>query len=526
MKNSSYHDHVLSRRRFLSHGACASLGFTGIVNTLAHLRLTSAALAAGPALGDYKALVVLFLYGGNDSFNMLIPASGHPERQLYEDGRGILAHGDDPANEGPNANPNLAGNILRINYPTATDQRYGLHPELAGMRNMFNAGDLAFLSNVGSLAEPIVDRADYLSGSKILPVQLFSHSNQQEQWQSSIPDKPFASGWGGRVADLLNASYNSSGEVSMNITLAGVNSFQVGTSGIVQYGVSTTGAKSLNGYYSSGDPDPGNYNNAFESDGVSYENNDVGRRLKAFESIMDHTLANTGENLHEVGFEQVVKRARINEGFVGDALAEAESQLDFEAAFAGFGATSGTANQLKMIAKLIAGRNCLGNQRQIFFASMGGFDTHRDMLPAHNALMRDLDPALTAFNSVLKSLGVHDEVLLVSHSDFARTLTPNGSDPGSSGSDHAWGGNAFMMGGPVKGGKIYGHFPSLVTGANLDAGSSRGRWIPTTAVDQFGAVCSKWFGVQDAELETIFPNLSRFDSPFTVPDTNLDFLKA
>ena len=526
MKKSVYNEHALSRRRFLASGACASMGYTGIVNTLAHLRLTNAALAAGPALSDYKAMVVLFLFGGNDSFNMLIPASGHPERQLYEDGRGILAHGDDPANEGPNANPDLAGNILRINYPSAADQKYGVHPELSGIRDMFNSGDLAFLTNVGTLAEPIVDRSDYLGGSKVLPAQLFSHSNQQEQWQSSIPDKPFTSGWGGRMADILNASYNSSGEVSMNVTLAGVNSFQVGTSGIVQYGVSSSGAKSLSGYFSGSDPDPGNYNNAFEADGVTYENNDPGRRLKAFESIMDYTLANTGENLHEVGFDQVVKRARISEGFVGDAISEAEGQLDFEAAFASFGATSGTANQLKMIAKLIAGRNCLSNQRQIFFASMGGYDNHRDMLPAHNGLMRNLDPALAAFNSVMKTIGADDDVLLVSHSDFARTLTPNGSDPTSSGSDHAWGGNSIMMGGPVKGGKIYGHFPSLVTGADLDAGSSRGRWIPTTAVDQFGAVCAKWFGVQDSDLETVFPNLGRFDNPFTVPDTNLDFLKT
>lgn len=231
MKKSVYRQHELSRRRFLGRSACAAMGVTGIVNTLTHLRLMNAAMAAGPDLSDYKAFVVLFLFGGNDSFNMLVPATGHPERQNYLDGRGVLGLGDTGA----------PGDILPLN---TTGDPYGLHPRLSGMQKMFNDGDLAFLANVGSLAEPIADRSDYLSGSKVLPIQLFSHSNLQEQWQSSIPDKPFTTGWGGRMSDILNASYGQ-GDVSMNITLAGVNSFQVGTDGnVVQYGVSNTGAKS------------------------------------------------------------------------------------------------------------------------------------------------------------------------------------------------------------------------------------------------------------------------------------------
>ena len=512
MSKSVYKEHELSRRRFLGNSACAAMGFTGVVNTLAHLRMMNAAMAAGGPIGDYKAFVVLFLFGGNDSFNMLVPATGHPERQNYEDGRGILTLGD-------NGQP---GDILPL---TTTGDPYGVHPLMPGVQAMFNNGDLGFLANVGSLAEPIADRAEYLGGGKVLPVQLFSHSNLQEQWQSSIPDKPFTSGWGGRMADILNSSYGN-GDVSMNITLAGVNSFQVGTGGVVQYGVSTTGAKSLNGYFSSTDPDTGNYNNAFEADGVTYENNDPGRRLKAFESIMDYTLAQTGENLHEVGFDSVVKRARINEAFIGDAIAVAEGgAVDIDQIFTDAGATSGTANQLKMVVKLIAGRDCLGNQRQVFFASQGGFDNHRDMLPSHSTLMDDLDKSLTAFNNAIKALGIDDKVVLVTHSDFARTLTPNGNDANTSGSDHAWGGNAIMLGGPVNGGKVYGHFPSLVTGADMDAGSSRGRWIPTTSVDQFSAVCAKWFGITDpADLAAVFPNLDRFADPFTDTSTNLDFL--
>lgn len=523
MKNSIQKEHELSRRRFMSGTACASLGTTGMVNTLAHLRMMNAAVASGGGpFSDYKALVILFLFGGNDSFNMLIPSSNHPERSNYVTGRGILAHGDDPPNEGPNANEDMAGNILRINYPSAANQQYGLHPELSGMRTMFNNGELAFLSNVGTLAEPITDRADYLSGSKILPVQLFSHSNQQEQWQSSIPDKPFTSGWGGRMADLLNASYGS-GDVSMSVTLSGVNSFQVGTSGdVVQYGVGVNGATSLSGYGT-------NYVNALTDtsgtflDPNNYRNTDAGRRLKAFESTMEHTLTMTGENLHEVGFESVVKRARQNEAFIGDAIATADAQLNFETLFNGYGATTGTANQLKMIAKLIAGRECLGNSRQIFFCSMGGFDNHRNMLPDHNQRMRELDPAVSAFNDAIKQIGAYNDVLLVSPSDFARTLTPNGNNAVSSGSDHAWGTNAFLSGGPVNGGQIYGQFPSLLTGdsAPLDAGSARGRWIPQTATDQFNALVAKWFGVSDSDMSTILPNLHRFDDPFTHPDLDM-----
>jgi uncharacterized protein (DUF1501 family) len=524
MKKSVQKEHELSRRRFLSGSACASLGTTGIVNTLAQLRMMNAAVAAGPALGDYKAMVVLFLYGGNDSFNTLIPSSNHPEWNNYSTNRGILAHNDDPGNEGPNANPNLAGNILRINYPDAANPQYGVHPELSGMRDMFNDGELAFISNVGTLSEPIADRTEYLSGSKILPVQLFSHSNQQEQWQSSIPDKPFTSGWGGRMSDLLNASYGN-GDISMNVTLAGVNNFQVGTSpAAVQYGVGVNGATSLSGYgtgYANALVDP---SAPLFGPGYDYTTNSTGLRLKALESTMQATLDLTGENLHEVGFENVLKSARQNEAFVGNAITEADGQFDFETHFTNYGATSGTANQLKMIAKLIAGRNCLGNSRQVFFCSMGGYDTHRNMLPDHNTRMRELDPAVKAFNDALKSVGAYDNVLLVSPSDFARTLTPNGNDPNSSGSDHAWGSNTFISGGPVKGGKVYGNFPSLLVGdgAPLDAGSARGRWIPTTSTDQFSSICAKWFGVQEGtDMATVFPNLSRFNDPFTDPGLDM-----
>ncbi len=485
-----------NRRQFIRQSACASLGVTGLVNALAQMKLASAALAAGDPLPDYKALVVLFLFGGNDSNNMLIPTAIHPARADYESGRGVLAM--DPAS------------LHLLNEPDQGTPLYGLHPNLSPMADLYNSGALSFCANVGTLAYPIASREEYQNGSVPLPPQLFSHSDQQGQWQSSVPDKPFSSGWGGRVADLLNDSHNNNGKVSMNVTLAGINSFQVGTSGdVVQYAVTPTGAISLSGYGT-------NYSSALEGDPqnpgqLTYKTNSQGRKLKAFEEIMNYSH----EHLMEESYSEIIRRARSNEGVIGDALIEAAaSGVDFDAHF--MNAQSKLGDQMKMIAKLISGRNSIANQRQIFFCSIGGYDTHQDQLGGHAELMTELGGALAAFNSTINALGVNDKVLTISHSDFTRTLTPNGENLETAGSDHGWGGHQFMMGGPVVGGNVFGTFPSLAVGADDDAGNSgRGRWIPTTSVDQYSAVAAKWLGVGSSEMETIFPNLPRFDDPFT-----------
>ena len=488
----------IARRDFLRQSTCKALGITGVVNTLAHLRLTTAALAAdAPLTGDYKALVVLFLFGGNDSNNMLVPTNQHPQRGTYETGRGILALPDD--------------SLAKLNFPSASDQQFGLHPRMAAAQSIFNEGELAFVANVGTLAFPVT-RQEYLSGSVPLPPQLFSHSDQQEQWQSSIPDRPFQSGWGGRAADLLNASYNASSEVSMSISLAGVNQLQVGTSGdVVQYAVGTNGAISLAGF-------GGNYGNAFDTAG-NYRNSDTGRRLRTLDQVMRYTH----ENLMEENYNEVVRRARANEGIIGEAGAAAvASGVDFDAIFDN--AKTRLGDQLKQIARLIAGRDCLGNRRQIFFCSAGGYDTHQDQLNSHGNLMEELGNALSAFNDAMKAAGTHDQVMTISHSDFTRTFTPNGDDPGSSGSDHGWGGHHFAMGGPVRGGQIYGTYPDLTVEGPDDTNGRRGRTIPTTSVEQFSAVPARWLGVESSALEAIFPNLRRFDDPFAVSSANLNFV--
>jgi uncharacterized protein (DUF1501 family) len=345
-----------------------------------------------------------------------------------------------------------------------------------------------------------------------IPPQLFSHSDQQVEWQSSVPDKPFQTGWGGRVADLLRSRGYSGDKVSMSVTISGINSFQVGND-VVQYTVSPNGSISLAGYGSGSTP----YSSAMSADGTYRMNTNQGKRLKAFDDI-NHYVS---ENLLEEGYSGVVRRARQNEAVVATAFtAAAQSGVDLDQIFSG--ATTSLGNQLKTIAKLIAGREAIGNHRQIFFASVGGYDTHSDQLTAQASLMSELANSLKAFSGAMTALGQNENVLLLTHSDFTRTFTPNGTNA-SAGSDHGWGGHHIVMGGPVNGGQVYGTFPNLKVGADQDVDSNRGRWIPTTSVDQYAAVAARWMGVDTGALGAIFPNLSRFDDPFGTA-VNLGFV--
>lgn len=511
---------IRNRRDFIRQSACASLGVTGLVNMLAQMRLMTAAMAQGGPDPGYKAMVCLFLNGGNDSNNLFVPA-GDPltdeVRADYAAGRGVLAI---PRDQAQLVNLPPTTQAFKRHYGDSVPVM-GFHPNAPALASMFNAGELAVVANVGSLAYPVATRADYLGGKVPLPQQLFSHSDQQTQWQSSVPDRPFTSGWGGRAAELLRASYNPGGtsNVSMSISLAGVNSFQVGTSGqVVQYVVRSSGTVPLSGF-SSGSA---SYGAALNPDG-SYQTSDAGKRLKAFEDIMRLTHA----NLHEEEYNRIIRRARATEGYIGAAMtAAANTGVDFEAKFAGTTASLG--GQLKMIAKLIAGRSTLGNNRQIFFCQVGGYDTHSTLLTSHAPLMSEISTGLKAFRDTLVELGVFDNVVTFTASDFNRTFTPNSTDPARAGSDHAWGGHTLVMGGAVNGGDVYGHYPKLKIGSaagSIDAGTNnRGRWIPGTSVDQYAAVLTKWMGASSNDIEAIFPNLPRFDDPFTVSSANLGFL--
>ncbi len=514
----------LDRRKFLQKSGLATLGIGSMVNVISQLRLMQAAAAnsvgGGDVIGnDYKALVCIFLAGGCDMNNVIVPIGTHPQANYYQDTRDQVAVSE--------SDITTAGTVITPQSGIGSGEQYGLHPSCTNMAQMFESGEMAVMCNVGTLAEPTT-KANY--STVALPRQLFSHSNQVQEWMSSVADGPFLSGWGGRVADLLHASENPDSQVSMLITAAGLNDFMVAPGGgVPQYTVTTSGAVSLSGYGA-------NYANALNPDG-SYRANTAGRRLRAFEKLMNYSNA----HLLEDGYNNVVRSARLNEALVGDALNVADglqnasppNQVDFDGNFAG--ANNNVGNELKMIAQLIAGRKCLGNRRQIFFCNLGGFDTHQNINGNLPTLLSQVDNAIGAFNQTMKDLGDADsdfsyaDVLGFQASDFNRTFTPNGA-PGDlgAGTDHAWGTHTTVFGGPVDGRKFYGAYPDLTIGASGTQdtpNNNRGRWIPTTSVDQYTAILSAWLGVdtQNGDMDLILPNLDRFPDPFDAAN-NIDFI--
>lgn len=507
----------ISRRQFLRAGTCGAMTIGPLVNTIAQLSLmnSAAASAAGSSVlvgSDYKALVCVFLRGGCDMNNVLIPISGNAQAEVYTNDRGAVAIPNGIAH--PTYNPSGANDTIPITVPGG--EAFGLHPSLTNLAAMYSNNEAGFVTNVGTLAEP-TDKNIYSTSS--LPKQLFSHSDQVTQWMSSIADQPYTSGWGARVAELYNDTWNLNSQTSMMITAAGTNQFMNGSTGINQFSVTTTGAISVAGFGT-------NYSNALNPDGT-YKTNSTGGRLKALERIMQYSHG----HIIEEGYSEVVRSARANEAVISEAITA--SAVDFDPIWESYGAVGGVADELKAIARLIGGRECLGNNRQIFFVDLGGFDTHAGINGTLPDLLQQLDRAIGAFNAGMKALDAstgdpdfsYDQVTTFQASDFNRTWTPNGTDTGSAGTDHAWGSHSFVFGGAVEGGRFYGTYPELAVGGTDDVPrGSRGRWIPTTSVDQFAAVLANWFGVpaNSSEMQTIFPNLDRFQDPFSI-DTKLRF---
>ena len=465
----------LSRRKFLG-ACCASVGATGLLSTLAQLRLMGAVASpdngpvspprAGAPQPDYKALVCLFLAGGNDANNLVIPTDT-ANYAAYAAGRGALAL---PQNA-----------VLPITPRTNDGRTWGIHPAMTELRNLFNSGQFAVLANVGTLAYPMT-KAQYTSGSVPRPSQLFSHNDQQVEWQSSIADKPFVTGWGGRLADLTNA-FNANNRISMSITLNGQNSFQVGKS-IDQYAVGTGGAIALTG----------------TGTGTSVN----GLRTAA----LNDALAMQNGNLFETAFGGVTTGALGASSLVSSVITGASP---FTALFNAAN-NSGLAQQLHMVARLVNAQQSLNLKRQIFFVRVGGFDLHDNQVTAgattsgaHANLLRDISLSLNAFNNALTQIGAQNQVTTFTSSDFGRTYNTNGD-----GSDHGWGSHHFLMGGAVQGGDIYGKMPTFAIDGPDDTG--RGRWIPTTSVDQYAGTLAKWFGVSATDMPVVLPNLGRFAS--------------
>lgn len=456
----------MNRRRFLGQAACAGLKLTGAVSTIGTLRLFNAALAGEglPMNGDFKALVCLFLYGGNDSNNTLVPRD-LSAYNAYASDRGILALDRDQ--------------LLPLLLDNDDGREFGFHPAMAPLQQLFNNGNMAVIANVGTLVAPIT-KAEYLSGGAAIPPHLFSHNDQQVQWQTSVPDSIKNVGWGGRLADLLQG-LNEGSNLSMNISIAGANFFQVGEE-VLQYHVTPQGSIGLSQSDATWSPIPEMY------------------------QASGQMLQRSYGHLFEQEYAATMRRAVANDTLLKSVLSTVPDydHLFPLSALPG-GGLNRVAAQLRMILRLIQAQTALGMRRQIFFASLGGFDTHDAQLEDHHDLLAELSNAIADFHNATAALNRDEEVTLFTASDFNRTYNSNGK-----GSDHAWGGHHFVVGGAVRGGHLYGRMPILENGGPDDTGS-RGSWIPGISTDEMSATLARWFGVPESSLHMVLPNIHRFD---------------
>jgi uncharacterized protein (DUF1501 family) len=451
----------ITRRQFLGQASCAAVGSTAFLSSLLNLKLTSSAAAqsidAGASGDDYRALICLFLAGGNDSFNMFVPY-GTSEYNEYATARGNLA---------------LARSTLLPVQPSTSDGRsFGLHPGMPEVQGLFNSGELAIVANVGTLVEPTTLDA-FQSGSARLPLGLFSHSDQIAHWQTAMPDQRTAIGWGGRMADLLMAGQENR-KVSMNISLSGNNLFQTGRE-VVSFSVGRNpeGPFGINQY------------GATES------------FLGAIKtSAIDNLMAAQYQSLLEQTYAAAVRDSIEANELLASALHQVPPvQSPFS--------DNPISQAFSMIAHLIAVRQQLGLQRQTFFVLFGGWDHHDEVLESQNEMLPVVSRSLWELNNALKELGVHRQVTTFTASDFGRTLSSNGN-----GTDHAWGGHHLVMGGDVNGKLVYGDYPPLYAGNPWDTG--RGRIIPSLSVDEYFAELGGWLGLSHSQLHEVFPNLKRF----------------
>lgn len=526
----------ISRRSFLRRTLPAAAGLGAASTCLRDLHFINSALAAGP-FTDYKALVCIFLAGGNDANNMVIPTVGSEYTNYANIRTSVLAI---PNADGSGAAAQQLTKSGGGNYIDAAGHEYGLHPAMFEIAQMFNQssgyndlGQVAAVLNVGNLVYPMT-KAQYLANSIARPPQLFSHADQVTQWQTGIPDLPPNTGWGGRMADYLhstNPQANGLDVLSTCITIAGANTFQVGNS-VQQYAVGTGGVVTL---VNPSNPTVANVGRDAALKAILANNKLLGNHYtSSYAAALDHTIA-TGQGLSTgLSNSQMASYWSTVANWSKTASAHQVVTPNGGSTF-----TSSLMQQLKMVAQIIeagyrnAGVNGgIGMKRQIFFVQIGGFDTHTGqtnvpsggsvLVGSHANLYADLSQSIWAFQKALKQIGITygdsdfvNRVTSFTASDFGRTFPSNGL-----GSDHGWGSHHMIIGGAVKGRQTYGTFPTLAVGGPDD--TSTGRWIPTTAVDQYAATIGKWIGLSNTELANVFPNLTRF--PGTYAGGYLNFL--
>lgn len=420
--------------------------------------------------GGYKALVCVFLLGGNDHANTLIPFDA-PNYNRYAQIRDTIAIGRDAL--GPQVlNP-------RQDQTLTDDMQLALAPTMPRMKARFDQGVMAPLLNVGPLIAPIT-KQQFISDDLARfprPAKLFSHNDQQSTWQSGSPEGS-VSGWGGRMGDLAASSNTNSMFTAINAT---GNAVFLSGDQIQPYGISSNGAITVRA---------------------------LDRRLYGSQAASDalRTLLTAG-NGTVFGNDYAMANARSIQfsGFIDDAVSNVSLGTQFS--------DSSLSSQLEIVAQLIAARGSLGVTRQVFLVSTGGFDNHDGLIGTHEGLLAGVDAAMDEFYRAMEEIGAADQVTTFTASDFGRTLASNGD-----GSDHGWGGHHLIMGGAVNGGQFYGTAPKISVDADDQVG--RGRLLPSTSVDEYSATLAKWLGVEAGEIPIISPNIANFNSP------DLGFMRA
>lgn len=475
-----------TRRAFLRRSS--QLALTGTALPFA-LNLAAMGEAAAFDATDYKALVCVFFYGGNDYANTVVTYDDQ-SYNLYSTIRGGGA--GQTAGGIALAKSALGSTVLNPSTPLAGGRQYALHPSMTGLANLFNSGKAAVQLNVGPLVVPLT-KAQYSGSDRAnfpIPPKLFSHNDQQSVWQSSSPEGSTI-GWGGNIGDLALSGNANSLFTCINVTGNAV--FLSGDSAL-SYQVSTSGAVAINGVK----------NNVYGSSAVK----------TALAGLVQQPRTHTLENeYNRVTTRAIGAESQISNGLAASSLATV------------FPTGNSLADQLKMVARLIGARNSLGAKRQVFMVSIGGFDLHDNLIAQHPTLLGRVSAAMTAFYNATVELGVSNQVTAFTASDFGRTLASNGD-----GSDHGWGSHHFMVGGAVKGAAFYGTPPPVSVSSTAAAQDQwhvgQGRLLPSTSVDQYAATLANWFGVADGELAGILPNLRHFGAAAGRPDypTNLGFM--